>query len=405
MPSSYDSQEKIQPSFPSTSGAEDFVTKFIGHKLSMDIFSHGCKVVLEHFDLDKQVEFYGRLSEKNSDLSKLNNSINDILKFPKDPYDRINILVSVKNGMLDYICNHADEVKIWWDIWAEELRKAKAKFSNFKDVEDDIFDMQLHLTDYNDEIFQELLGEINNTMNPYRPDDDDQAKSVAEKINKKLLLENVRSLLHYIIFSQQNVFDYIVQYAISLSKHIKKQLIENVDFPILECLIEPVPKEFEIGWTDLDSAICNHYESEMEKLLKFKITRSEAASGLSLTSVICKGCPNNPKKFNEATILKHLKNKANAACLVLYTDEEIHDMESTSKQENEVAIWDWQNKKYGPIREKREKSRPKNEEAIYDLSEDLAAIVGLKKATETIVVKKVWVYIKKKKLLVCKFYI
>ena len=74
-------------------------------------------------------------------------------------------------------------------------------------------------------------------------------------------------------------------------------------------------------------------------------------------------------------------------------------MESNSKQENEVAIWDWQNKKYGPRREKREKSRPKNEGPIFDLSEDLAAIVGLKKATNYVVNKKLWAYMKEKKII------
>ena len=329
MPSRSDSQEKIEPAIPGTSGggADDSVTEYIGHKLSMDIFSHGCKVVLEHFNLDEQVEFYGRLSEKNSILSKLNHSINNILKFPKDAYKRIEILVSIKNRLLDYIGYHGDEVKIWWDIWAEELRKAKNFFTNFKDLDDDIWDMQFNLTNYNDEIFEELLGEINNTMMTYIPKDKSLAPSVAEKINKRLLLENVRSLVHYINFSHKNVFDYNVQYAISLLKHIKKQL-NDTNFPILESLIEPVPKEFEIGWTDLDSALCDHNESEMEKLLKFKTSRSKA--------------------------------------------EKI---------------------KYGHIREKR---------VIYELSEDLAAIVGFKKATKTNVIKNLWIYIREKELLVCK---
>ena len=307
--------------YPTTSKSHHFVTKNVEDKLVEDVYSHGCKNAVNPYmskveeNLEKhakygQIRFYDRLSDKDSIVSRLNHGIDNIPKKFEGIVGWLNNLVGVKNDMIDKIHHHNTEVRFWWDIWAEELDTFKSKFANKQDVDDDIWDMRHDLQDYNTETYEHLNKEVKSILDQYLPSNRTLAISIAKRINKDTLLSDVKSLLYYIEFCLQNVFYYCVQYVISLSKNIKKQLLENLQFPIIETLKVPITEDFE---TDC---------------IQFDI-------------VVCKGCPNNQKKFNQRTILKHLKHSANISCLKLYSKDEISEIENISKLRKQKIISQW----------------------------------------------------------------
>ena len=92
--SNHDATKKIKnvtSSSSTSSGSQDTVTKNVDDKVAMDVYSHGCKNAinpyiskieknLEKHAYDYQGQFYDRLSEKNSFLSRLNHGIDCIPK-------------------------------------------------------------------------------------------------------------------------------------------------------------------------------------------------------------------------------------------------------------------------------------------------------------------------------------
>ena len=329
---------------PSTSKGHHVVIKNVEDKLVEDVYSHGCKNAINPYmskieeNLEKharygEIRFYDRLSDKDSILMRLNHGIDNIPKKFESIILWLNNLVGVKNDMMDKIHHHNTEVRFWWDIWTEELSTSMSKFANKQDVDDDIWDMRHDLQDYNTETYEHLNKEVKSTLDQYLPNDRTFAISIAKKIDKDTLMCDIESLLCYIEFCLQNVFYYCVQYAISLSKNIKKQLLEDLQFPIVESLKVPIPEKFETDSMNLDS-------------------------------VICKGCPNNKKRFNQRTILKHLKHSANNSCLELYSNDEISEMENISKLRQRDDIINWKNEQ-DPVIVKRYFKRKKLNKMLY----------------------------------------
>ena len=258
----------------------------------------------------------------------LYHSISNLTK----PYDEEEIgwsnnLLIVENSLNDLIYYHAKECRVSWDIWTDELLKTMLQFTNKKDIEDDIWDVRFELREYNDEMVDHLYEEVKNVF-------------------EMPVYDDVRRLLHYIYWCLKNTYDYCLQNTIILRDHIQWQLhITNfVQFQknsILNSLKKPVPKEYNSSdWIDFDFEI-----------------------------VICRGCPNNPHRFSQRTILKHLRHHTNKYCLSFYQNLEIEDMEKYSKLRQISAIQDWkkENEKHEQIylkkrKKKKERKKGRKEE-------------------------------------------
>ena len=147
-----------------------------------------------------------------------------LLKPNDGEIDWLNNLVIVHNCLCEKIYHHYIELNRWRNVWAGEMNNSMSKFANEEDVNDDICDTFLNIKDYKDEVFDHLNTEVESTFRGYLPNDRDAAISFAKQADKELVVLDIKKLVHYIDFNQQNAYDYSVQYVLSLCENIKWQL-------------------------------------------------------------------------------------------------------------------------------------------------------------------------------------
>ena len=304
--------------------------------IKSDIYSDGCRIINiadqwfdddtktyffnipEKTNKDKKLAFYDRLEKKYEILNELNNSVDKISKSHESYSQWLKNLMIVKKCFYDQINHHVDEIEIWFeDIWREEMGQAYADFENDDDLDDDIAQYDDNFCTYQKEVINDLHQEIDITFNPFSSKDTSTAKQSAQQVDKKALCVAVKKLANYIEWNLQNIYDYFRQYTYTMRKHIQWQTVGYSNFYLLQFLIPYLSPVFNVS------------DWEISEI------------------VICKGCPNNPKKFLKQTILKHLKHKANKTCLAAYKDEEILELKRISKLRAKKMENDYHHERFG----------------------------------------------------------
>ena len=296
------------------SDSDDSITK-------IDVYDHAWENIMKLHKFDERIEIWERLLEKKSNHEKLISNVSNIDNTYKDETEWLKNLELVNNDLIDKTSHHTLEVVKWYSIWAFELHNCFPEFSNEMDVREDIWDMVHELKEYNFDTYDHLMNQILITVDPYFPKEWRSPKSLVfsapQKNEKDMVMLDVCLLIDYMNWCHQNVFNYCIECCMLLSKHIKKQMgTSTIKFPIISSLKVPKSEAFESsGMMDFDN-------------------------------VVCKGCPHNPHKFYQNTILKHLKHPSNIHCLKKYRKEEIAEIEKISKLRRKKNEINWKKNQY-----------------------------------------------------------
>ena len=293
--------------------------------VKLEIYSDGYEMI-NNCTLDAKMEFNKRLRKKEEIWGKLRDSMTNISKYHENEDDWLNNLVDVENGIYDLINHHTYEIAEWRDIWTNEhdVHQFMSKVTKKYQTIVEIWKMKSHLQDYNIETKENLSKKVKTAMSPYTTEDRTEAIALAKKIDKLAVQIEVTKLLNFAIWTLQNVYQYSVQKMISCFENIKHQQLIDDELPFL-CIL---------------------------KGLKITVSQ-DLEDGIDLDHVICKGCPNNPKKFTEKTILKHLKHSANKKCLTIYDNDEIAQMENIRKLHKLITTQNWKKRNQEIYEEKR----------------------------------------------------
>ena len=181
-------------------------------------------------------------------------------------------LETVYDELMKYLCHTSRLRKKWIGLWSEKLNEANCKFSNVKDVTEDIAMLKTKLDAEIMETYNHLRTEIDMEIGPYIThdgsensylnhkdgEDHDEKEyiiyiimdnTIQQKRSKLSIQYEAKSLLHYMKWRLQNSLDLIVEETKSMALGITRQLSScNKDFFkwFLKTLKQPVLEPYEI---------------------------------------------------------------------------------------------------------------------------------------------------------------